>query len=76
MSPFAGSEDLNREAATALDGVLFVEGEGRPAELTAMIRELRDQADTFAAGAEWLDNAMQASWTMAASMLDSTGWPT
>lgn len=71
MSPFAGSEDLNSEAATALDGVLFMEGEGRPAELTAMIRELRDQADTFAAGAE-----MQASWTMAASMLDSTGWPT
>ena len=73
MSPFAGSEDLNSEAATALDGVLFMEGEGRPAELTAMIRELRGQADTFAAGAEWLANAMQASWEMAASMLEFDG---
>ncbi|HEU5267669.1 MAG TPA: hypothetical protein VFU35_13260 [Jatrophihabitans sp.] len=72
-SPFAGSEDLNSEAATALDGVLFMEGEGRPAELTAMIGELRAQADTFAAGAEWLANAMQASWQVAASMLAFDG---
>jgi Universal stress protein family len=36
-SPYAGAEDLNSEAATALDGVLFLEGEGRSAELTAMI---------------------------------------
>jgi hypothetical protein len=69
MSPFAGTEDLNSEAATALDGVLFMEGEGRPAELTAMIGELRVYADTFAGGGEWLANAMAASWQVAASML-------
>ncbi|MGY1669198.1 hypothetical protein [Geodermatophilus sp. SYSU D00710] len=69
VSPFAGTEDLNSEAATALDGVLFMEGEGRPAELTAMIGELRADAETFAGGGEWLATAMQASWQVAASML-------
>src|SRR5947207_3211551 len=34
LSPFAGAEDLNDPAALQLDGVLFMEGEGRPAELT------------------------------------------
>jgi hypothetical protein len=48
VSPFERAEDLNGEAATALDGVLFMEGEGRPAEITAMISELRAQAESFA----------------------------
>lgn len=69
MSPFEGADDLNSEAATALDGVLFMEGEGRPAELTAMIGELRVEADNFASAGSWLDKAMTASWQMAASML-------
>jgi hypothetical protein len=73
VSPFVGAEDLNSEAATALDGVLFMEGEGRPAELNAMIGELRAQAETFVGAGEWLANAMQASWTMAASMLRFDG---
>src|SRR3954452_20852582 len=45
LSPYEGAEDLNTEAAVALDGVLFLEGEGRPAEITAMIGELRADAD-------------------------------
>jgi hypothetical protein len=69
-SPYAGAEDLNSEAATALDGVLFLEGEGRPAEMTAMIGELRADADGFAAGGEWLAEAMQASWNVAATLLE------
>ena len=73
VSPFEGAEDLNSEAATALDGVLFMEGEGRPAELTAMIGELRVDAESFAGAGEWLANAMQASWKMAASMLQFDG---
>ncbi|HEX6015428.1 MAG TPA: hypothetical protein VFY87_27235 [Geminicoccaceae bacterium] len=73
VSPFEGAEDLNSEAATALDGVLFMEGEGRPAELTAMIGELRADAESFAGAGEWLANAMQASWKMAASMLQFDG---
>jgi hypothetical protein len=72
-SPFAGAEDLNSEAATVLDGVLFMEGEGRPAELTAMIGELRADAAASSGGAEWLANAMQASWQLAAAMLEFDG---
>src|SRR5512132_3875467 len=73
VSPFEGAEDLNSEAATALDGVLFMEGEGRPAEITAMIGELRADARSFAEAGEWLANAMQSSWQMAASMLQFDG---
>lgn len=73
MSPFAGAEDLNSEAATALDGVLFMEGEGRPAELTAMIAELEAESRSFAGAGEWLAHAMAASWQMAASMLEFEG---
>lgn len=69
VSPFEGAADLNSEAATALDGVLFMEGEGRPAELTAMISELRAESERFAGAGVWLANAMTASWTMAGSML-------
>jgi hypothetical protein len=73
VSPFEGAEDLNSEAATALGGVLFMEGEGRPAEVTAMIGELRAEATSFAGAGEWLANAMQASWQMAATMLEFDG---
>jgi len=73
VSPFEGAEDLNSEAATALDGVLFMEGQGRPAEVTAMIGELRTKAAAFTGAGEWLANAMQASWKLAASMLKFDG---
>jgi hypothetical protein len=72
-SPYAGAEDLNSEAATALDGVLFLEGEGRPAELSAMLAELRAEAESFSAGANWLAEAMQASWNVAAALLEVDG---
>jgi hypothetical protein len=73
MSPYAGAEDLNSEAATALDGVLFLEGGGRPAELTAMITDLRASADGFTRGGEWLVTAMQTSWDVAQSLLRYDG---
>ncbi|GAB3309706.1 hypothetical protein GCM10027451_19740 [Geodermatophilus aquaeductus] len=72
-SPYAGAEDLNSEAATALDGVLFLEGEGRPIELTAMIAELKADAEGFAGGGDWLATAMQASWNVAATLLEVDG---
>jgi hypothetical protein len=70
VNPYEGAEDLNSEAAIALDGALFMEGEGRPAEITAMIGELRTHAEGFAAGGEWLATAMQASWKAAATLLE------
>ena len=73
VSPFEGAEDLNSEAATALEGVLFMEGEGRPAELTGMVRELRAEAEAFTGAGRWLADAMAASWQMAGVMLDFDG---
>jgi hypothetical protein len=73
LSPYEGADDLNSEAAIALDGALFLEGEGRPAELTAMLGELRTHAAAFADGGQWLATAMQASWTGAAALLDVDG---
>ncbi|MDD7968131.1 hypothetical protein [Actinomycetospora lemnae] len=69
-NPYEGAEDLNSEAAIALDGALFMEGEGRPAEITAMIRELRTDAEGFAAGGEWLADAMRSSWKVAAATME------
>ena len=39
-SPFSGSEDLNDERAIELAGILFMEGEGEPAEIARIKREL------------------------------------
>ena len=38
-----------------------------------MIGELRGQAEAFTGAGEWLANAMQASWKLAASMLEFDG---
>jgi hypothetical protein len=72
-SPYEGAEDLNSAAAIAVDGVLFLEGGDRPAELTAMLGELRTDADHFTTGGSWLASAMQSSWDMAAAALEIDG---
>ena len=41
LSPYEGAEDLDSPAALQLDGVLFLEGEGRPGEIGQLIRDLR-----------------------------------
>lgn len=69
-SPFEGAEDLNAPVALQLDGVLFMEGEGQPVELAHLERDLRDIGDDALATGEWLSAAMQASWDMAAALLD------
>jgi len=73
LSPFAGADDLNDPAALQLEGVLFMEGEGEPAELTHLIRDLRMAADDYAETGDWLANAMQASWDIAAALVDIPG---
>ena len=45
FSPFEGAEDLNDPAALQLDGVLFMEGEGEPAEITRIKRDVRTIGD-------------------------------
>jgi hypothetical protein len=69
-SPYEGAEDLNDPAAIQLEGVLFMEGERRPAEITHLIRDLRATAEDFAATGEWLASAMQASWDIAAELIE------
>jgi hypothetical protein len=70
LSPYEGADDLNSAAAVQLDGVLFLEGEGRPAELTLLIKQLRAHADGFASTGDWMATAMQASWDMARALVD------
>ena len=50
-----------------------MEGEGRPAELTAMIGGLRSAAAALTGGGEWLAAAVDASWKGAAALLDVDG---
>ena len=69
FSPYEGAEDLNDPAALQLDGVLFMEGEGEPAEVTRLKRDLREAAEDLAGTGEWLAAAMQASWDVAAALL-------
>ena len=43
-SPFAGAEDLNPPGLTAESGVLFMEGEGEPTEISRIKREIEQLA--------------------------------
>jgi hypothetical protein len=73
LSPYAGADDLNDPAALQLEGVLFMEGEGEPAELANLIRDLRTSAEDFSGTGDWLANAMQASWDIAVALVDIPG---
>lgn len=68
-SPFAGTEDLNPPGLTAASGVLFMEGEGEPAEIVHLKREL----ETLASGVEetggWLAAAMEQAWGVAGALV-------
>ncbi len=72
LSPYEGADDLNSAVALQLDGVLFLEGEGRPAELSHLIRDLRTAAGDQRETAEWLARAME-SWGVAGALLDIDG---
>jgi len=69
-SPFEGAPDLNAAVAVQLDGILFMEGSGEPAEIARLKRDLRVMADDAAANGEGLASAMEASWAAAESLLD------
>ena len=73
LSPYEGAEDLNSPVALQLDGVLFLEGEGRPAELAHLVRDLRTAAEDQRATGEWLATAMESSWAVAATLVEVEG---
>jgi hypothetical protein len=73
LNPYEGSEDLNAPEATQLDGVLFMEGQPTPTELTRLIRDLRTVgADGEETGA-WLATAMASTWDAAVALADYPG---
>jgi hypothetical protein len=73
FSPFQGAVDLNDAAAIQLDGVLFMEGEGEPAEITRIKRDLRTVGDDSLVSGDWLASAMAASWKVAGALVDVPG---
>jgi hypothetical protein len=68
-SPYSGAEDLNDERAIELAGILFMEGEGEPAEIARIKAELRSASEDNAQAGEWLGKAMEASWAVAEALL-------
>ena len=68
-SPFAGTPDLNDERAIETSGVLFMEGEGEPAEIARIKSELQTIAASSEQSGSWLAAAMEASWAMAEALL-------
>ena len=68
-SPYSGAVDLNDERAIELAGVLFMEGEGEPAEVARIKAELRATSEDSARAGEWLSKAMEASWGVAEALL-------
>jgi hypothetical protein len=67
-SPFAGAEDLNDERAIETAGILFMEGEGEPAEIARIKRDLRTAAASLEEGGAWLATAMEQAWAVAAQL--------
>ena len=69
LNPYEGSVDLNSSEATQLDGVLFMEGEGEPVEVTRIKRDLRSVGDESVETGTWLAAAMEATWDAATMLL-------
>jgi hypothetical protein len=68
-SPFSGAEDLNDERAVELAGILFMEGEAEPAEITRIKRELQAASEENDQAGDWLGAAMETSWGIAEALL-------
>lgn len=73
LNPFEGSEDLNDGRALQLDGILFMEGEGEPPEITRLVRDLTNLAEDSIETGTWLAVAMEGSWAAAEALLGYDG---
>jgi hypothetical protein len=67
-NPMAGAEDLNAPGLTSESGILFMEGEGEPAEIQKLKRDLESLAEAMAQTGEWLANAMEQAWQTARAL--------
>jgi hypothetical protein len=70
-NPYMGCEDLNEPSAIAYVGVLFMEGEGEPQEITRMKNDIRVVAEDYAKTGEWLAKAMEGSWAVARALIEN-----
>lgn len=66
---YAGCDDLNVQAAIEQMGVLFMEGEGEPGEISRIKHELATQAAEHEETGAWLGEAMQSTWNGPAKAL-------
>jgi hypothetical protein len=68
-NPFAGAEDLNPPGLASETGILFMEGEGEPAEIADLKRDVESLAAGCEQTGEWLSGAMEHSWGIAGSLV-------
>lgn len=69
LNPYEGADDLNAPEALQLDGILFMEGEGEPAEITGIIQELHAVGDASIKTGVWLAEAMEGTWDAATALV-------
>jgi hypothetical protein len=65
----AGCDDLNARSAIAGIGVLFMEGQGEPAEIRALKAKLRGLSFGLTSAGQWLGEKMDAAWEREAVLL-------
>lgn len=68
-SPYMGCEDLNEKATIQHDGLLFMEGEGEPTEISQLKRGMKNVSDDFEKAGAWLSKAMENSWEAAVNLM-------
>jgi len=68
-NPYMGCEDLNEKAAIQHDGLLFMEGEGEPAEISKLKRKMSDISEDYEKAGAWLSKAMENSWETAIQLI-------
>ncbi len=72
-NPYMGCEDLNEKAAIQHDGLLFMEGEGEPAEISRLKRRLQTHAEDCASASLWLVKAFESGWESAKGLVKIPG---
>jgi hypothetical protein len=68
-NPYIGCEDLNESSSIQHTGVLFMEGEGEPPEISRLKRDIKTLADDFEETGLWLNKAMKRSWKSAEPLI-------
>jgi hypothetical protein len=68
-NPYMGCEDLNETSSIQHTGVLFMEGEGEPPEISRIKRDLNTLTQDFEQTGKWLSKAMESSWDVANKLI-------